>query len=261
MSFMVSHRLSQVTPLVLTFNEAPNIGRCLTQLGWADRVVVLDSNSTDETAQIARRFPNVEVHTRAFDDHATQWNHGLSLIQTPWALTLDADYVVPDSFPEDAQRFVGETAVDAVFARFRYCVFGRPLRASLYPPRAVLFRREKCRYEADGHTQRLAVTGRSEELASPFDHDDRKSFTRWLDSQNKYAALEVKKLLKPEGQLELQDRLRRSIILGPQATFFYTLILKGAMFDGWPGWYYAFQRTLAEVVLSLHLLDHKLRRD
>jgi glycosyltransferase involved in cell wall biosynthesis len=253
--------MASVTPLVLTFNEAPNIGRCLERLAWAARVVVLDSGSTDETASIVARFPNADLHTRAFDDHTRQWNHGLGLITTPWVLSLDADYVLPEGFGAAIDAVLAEENVDAAEARFRYCVFGRPLHASLYPPRAVLFRRDRCRYEADGHTQRLKVPGRTVRLAATIDHDDRKPLDRWFSSQQAYARLEAEKLLASGGApMGFQDRLRRGGVLAPLAVLFYTLIIKRTLFDGWPGWYYALQRTTAEVLLALRVIDRRLRR-
>ena len=251
---------ADITPLVLTFNEAPNIGRCLERLRWAARIVVLDSGSTDETAKIVQAFPNAELHVRPFDDHAAQWNHGLGLVRSPWVLSLDADYLVPETFPGEVERFLSDDGLDAILVRFRYLVFGRPLRASLYPPRAALFRRDRCRYETDGHTQLLAVRGRSTTVETRFDHDDRKPLGRWLDAQGKYARLEADKLLStPPPALTIQDRLRRTMVLGPPAVFAYTLIGSGAILDGWPGWYYTCQRTVAEIMLSLHLLDRRLR--
>ena len=250
-----------ITPLVLTYNEAPNIERCLARLTWASRVVVVDSGSTDDTPEIVRRFHNVELHTRPFDNHTAQWNYGISKIGTEWVLALDADYLVPDSFQAEAGTITADAGIDAAFVSFRYVILGRPIRASLYPPRAVLFRRERCRYEPDGHTQRLAFPGRSTTLTAVFDHDDRKPLSRWLASQDKYSALEVDKLLAtPAGELTLQDRLRRSIVLGPPVIGLYTLLVRGALFDGWPGWYYTLQRTIAEMLLSLHLLDRRLRK-
>ena len=80
-----------ITPLVLTLDEAPNLERCLSRLQWAFRVIVLDSGSTDDTVAIARGFPNVDVHVRAFDSHTEQWNAGIDLVQSPWVLSLDAD--------------------------------------------------------------------------------------------------------------------------------------------------------------------------
>ena len=61
-----------ITPLILTYNEAPNIGRILRRLTWAKRIVVIDSYSTDETLEILRSFPQVEVYQREFDTAANQ---------------------------------------------------------------------------------------------------------------------------------------------------------------------------------------------
>ena len=249
-----------ITPLVLTWNEAPNISRCLERLTWARRVVVLDSGSTDETVAIARQFSNVDVLVRPFDDHTSQWNHGIGLVTTPWVLSLDADYVLSEAFIAELGAMPFAEDLDAVYASFRYCILGRPLKASLYPPRAVLFRADRCRYEADGHTQRLVVPGRWSSMQAGIDHDDRKSLDRWFGSQAAYARLEAEKLLSRQAAtLGMQDRVRRTGVLGPPAVFFYTLVARLAILDGWPGWYYTLQRTVAETMLALHIWDRRLR--
>ena len=53
--------LNKITPLIITYNEAANIRRTLDKLAWARRIVVVDSGSTDETLQIVRGYPRVEV--------------------------------------------------------------------------------------------------------------------------------------------------------------------------------------------------------
>ena len=83
--------LDDITPLILTRDEAPNIARTLGQLRWARDVVVVDSVSEDDTAAIARSFPNVRVVQRPFDSHAAQWQFGVEQVRTPWVLTLDAE--------------------------------------------------------------------------------------------------------------------------------------------------------------------------
>jgi glycosyltransferase involved in cell wall biosynthesis len=252
-------RLEEVTPVILTFNEAPNLGRCLERLAWAREVVILDSVSTDETSQMARGFANVRLTQRAFDDHTSQWNHAVSLATTPWILSLDADYIMPADFASELRSLEPASDTAAYFAEFRYCLFGKALRASLYPSRAVLFRRERCTYVEDGHTQLLQINGPTGRLSSVIDHDDRKPISRWLQSQARYAELEARHLLAaPKGQLKSVDRIRRCIFPAPLLVFFYTLIGKGLILDGWPGWYYVMQRTLAELMLSLHLVHHKL---
>lgn len=250
-----------ITPLVLTFNEAPNIARTLERLQWAARVIVVDSGSTDDTRSLCGRFSNVEFLERPFDDHASQWNFGLDQVRSPWVLSLDADYILSDELAGELERWTPTPGVDAYQADFRYCVAGRPLRASLYPPREVLFNPRTCRYVNDGHTQRLAAGGPTGRLRGVIDHDDRKPLSRWLAAQDRYAALEAAKLLSSRaGARRPVDRLRRMIVPAPVLVCGYTLFVRGAVLDGWRGWYYALQRGLAETLLSLRLIEAKLAR-
>jgi glycosyltransferase involved in cell wall biosynthesis len=251
--------ISDITVLILTYNEAPNLQRTLERLTWASRVVILDSHSTDSTRDIARSFANVHWMERAFDDHTSQWNHGLDAVSTPWVLALDADYVLEAGFAKELVSLKpGDVA--AYYAGFRYLIFGQPLRKSLYPPRAVLFRKDRCRYIEDGHTQLLEVKGESRHLTSKIDHDDRKPLSRWFGSQLKYAELEAAHLLKADrATLSLQDKVRLSLFAGPPLVLLHTLLVQGLILDGWRGWYYAWQRVLAEVLLALHLLEGKLQ--
>ena len=250
--------LSEITPLILTLNEAPNLQRLLDRLEWAREVVVLDSFSTDATEAIARSYPNVTFARRPFDNFADQCNAGVDRIRSEWVLSLDADYLVTDELRDEIAQLKGAADASAYVARFRYYVAGRALRGSLYPPRPILFRRSKARYVQDGHAHRLIVDGPSRSLLGHVLHDDRKPLTRWLESQRQYARQEACKLLEQtDAPLSLADRLRRSIWPAAPAALVYTLLVKGCLFDGWPGWYYALQRTYAELLLSLELLDRR----
>ncbi len=253
-------RLDDITPLILTWNEAPNLARTLARLGWAREVVIIDSGSTDGTPQIAAQHAGVRVLERRFDNHTSQWNFGVEAVTTPWVLALDADYVLGEGF--ESEVAARDDAVNAYEAAFRYCVFGRPLRGSLYPPRALLFRREHSRYVQDGHTQRLEVSGAVGRLQTLVDHDDRKSLSRWLVAQDRYAVLEAEKLLAADpATLRWPDRLRRTGWAALPAVLVHTLLVKGVLLDGWRGWYYALQRLLAETLLALRLLERRLNRE
>ena len=252
---------AEITPLILTYNEASNLRRTLDRLAWAKEVVVVDSGSQDETMAVAQNFPNVRTVVRTFDTHAAQWNFGLEQCHTAWVLSLDADYVLTPELEAELRRFMPPSDLMALTAQFHYCVEGHALRGTLYPARAVLFRRSACHYEQDGHTQTLRINGTTGSLRGRILHDDRKPLSQWLWAQDRYARLEAEKLLTVEaGKLRRQDRLRRGMVLAPIAVFFYTLLAKGLILDGWPGWFYVLQRTYAELLLSLRLLEVKLKR-
>ena len=93
--------LTAITPLVLTYNEEANIGRTLGRLPWAERVVVVDSYSTEATIDIATSYDNVDLVQREFDHFADQCNYGLEQIDTEWVLSLDADYVCSEALIDE----------------------------------------------------------------------------------------------------------------------------------------------------------------
>jgi len=251
--------LDQITPLVLTYNEAPNIGRTLEMLRWARDIVVVDSFSDDETVETVSRFPQARVFQRRFDRHDKQWNFGLQEtgIQTDWILALDADYILTEEVVDELAALHPAPETKGFWAKFTYCVNGEPLRSGVYPPVTVLYRRDSASYAQDGHTHRIVVAGEIQDLHSRILHDDRKPLSRWFRSQDNYTSLEVKKLLtEPRENLSWNDRVRQLRIVAPVAVLFYCLIIRGGLLDGWAGFYYAFQRMIAEAMLSVRLLEH-----
>lgn len=250
---------ADLTAIVLTFNEAPNLRRTLEQLQWVPQVLVVDSFSTDETPAIAASFPNVRFVERSFDTFAGQCNFALEQVTTDWVLSLDADYILSDDFRREVAALEPAGSTGGYRVSFKYVVFGRPLRATLYPPRTVLYRRARARYRDEGHGHRVQVDGAELPLRSAILHDDRKPMERWVAEQNRYMIAEAATLLATDlRKLKFQDGLRRGIVFAPLAVMFYTLFWKGLILDGWRGWFYVLQRVFAEMLLSLRLLEGRL---
>jgi glycosyltransferase involved in cell wall biosynthesis len=253
--------LDQITPLILTHNEAANIARTLERLRWAREIVVVDSFSDDETLDIVSGFPNVRVIQRTFDSHAAQSNFGLSEtgISTEWVLSLDADFVLTREFVAELSSLQPAAETRGFGAQLVYCVDGRELRSSLLPELVVLFRRGCAMYVQDGHAHRVHLEGAVGHLQSKILHDDRKPLSRWFEAQRRYMQLEAKKLRSSTQQLNFADRLRGLRIVAPFAVLFYCLIIRGGIFDGRRGLFYAFQRMAAELMLSLYLIEGDLK--
>jgi len=258
-----SRVLANITPVILTFNEAANIGRSLERLAWAGQVVIVDSGSTDETLAIAARFPNVRVVQRPFDTHAQQWRFAVEEtgITSDWVLRLDADYMMEHALRDEVAALAPAPEIAAYRIAFTYCMDGRPLRASLYPALPILFRRGRSSFVQDGHTEKLRIDGPVVPLTNRLLHDDRKTTERWLQSQSRYQAAEAEKLLsRPWAELSWADRLRLTRVLGPLVVAVHCLLVKGLIFDGTAGLLYTAQRVTADIILSLHLLRRDLAR-
>ena len=253
--------LHAITPMILTFNEVANIRRTMEKLRWATRVVIIDSGSMDGTLEVLADYPQAEIIHRSFDNFADQCNFGLSKLRTDWALSLDADYELSDELLQELRSFRETNAVAAYRASFIYRIYGRPLRGTLYPPRTVLYRVDRAHYVNEGHGHRVQISGEVRQLRGVIYHDDRKPLSRWLAVQQRYAELEVDHLTgSPTEGLSGADRLRRVGWPAPTLIFFYVLLAKGCLLDGWPGCYYALQRLLAESIIALELIDRRLRR-
>lgn len=252
--------IEQITPMLITFNEESNLGRALERLDWARRILIVDSGSTDASLIIASKNPRVEIVHREFDSFAGQCNFGLSQIQSDWVLSMDADYELSAEFVDEISRLKPDQSIAGYAASFVYRIYGRPLRASLYPPRVVLYQVTKAKYRDEGHGHRVSLHGEVRDLRNPIYHDDRKPLKRWLKTQLRYAEREAEYLIQaPDAELSRVDRVRKAGWPAPILVFAYVLFAKRAILDGWAGWFYALQRLLAEVLIALELADRRLR--
>ncbi len=242
--------------MILTFNCDANIAACLSDLGFAERIVVIDSGSTDQTLAICAANPKVEVIYRKFDHHAAQRGFGIAQVQSGWVICLDSDYRLTPEFLRELILLPEPDPNSGYFAEFGYCIFGKPLRASLLPGRVLLARANALRVESDGHAERFGVSGSVGKLTHRILHDDRKPLERWLPRQIFYARMEAKKLAEtPSAQLRWQDRIRKKIVLAPLLIVPYAVLMKGLWREGWRGYFYLAERVIAELIISLAVLE------
>jgi len=251
--------LNDITPVLLTYNEAPNIVRTLSRLGWARDIVVVDSGSTDDTLSILAKWPNVRVVFRPFDSHASQWRYAVTEtgIGTPWILRLDADYQLTDELIEELRGLDPEAEVSAYSIAFDYAIFSCKLRSSLYPPNTILLRQGRFSVLDNGHTESWIVQGLVRTLHGRIVHDDWKPIQDWVAAQNHYMTRELAKVSSGAGGVRAQLRLMPPLM--PFGAFFYCLFGKGLILDGRRGLFYALQRMVAEAILSLMVLEKFLR--
>jgi glycosyltransferase involved in cell wall biosynthesis len=230
----------------------------LAQLAWAKDIVVVDSGSTDGTVDILRSNPKIRLFRRTFDTHHAQWRYAMSetAIGTPWVLRLDADYQVPPELTAEMARLTPPGNLAAYEAAFDYAVFGRRLASSLYPPKPVLLRLGSFSISDEGHTEGWIINGPVAKLRARLIHDDWKSMRDWATAQARYMTRERQKL--ESRRAGLRDWLRMHPPLMPLTVFFYCLFGKGLLFNGKAGLLYTLQRTIAEGILCLYILENKL---
>jgi glycosyltransferase involved in cell wall biosynthesis len=244
-----------ITPVVLSYNEEPNIGLTLASLEWLPRVVVLDSGSTDRTKEIAASFRNVSWFQRPFDNHLMQWSYGIhaTAITTDYVLALDSDMRPSDGFQRELNAFLKEGDHAGGAVPFEYRVLGKNLSNSIYPRQIRVFRRDKLRIEQPGHTQVFTVDGPVYQFRCRLIHEDRKSVDRWLRNQAGYAELEARRIRSQE-RFGLKDRLRLAGI-GPVLWGGYAYIRAGGPLRSPASEAYAYERMIFEAILARKLTE------
>jgi len=142
-------RRRQVSAIVTTFNEADTIAECLESLTWCDEILVVDSNSTDATLEIADRFDGVRVLRRTYYGAASQKNWAIDHCRHDWILILDADERVTPELRSEIQDILAEpVAATAYSIKRRTHAMGGLVRYSGWQHDRVVrfFRRGDARY-------------------------------------------------------------------------------------------------------------------
>ena len=144
--------------LVLTKNEAINVGRCLASLAECDDIVVVDSFSDDETEAIVKTSP-VRFLQRAFDTFAGQRNWAIDnvVFKHRWVLHLDADECMTPQLHAELSRLADVDEKSAYMLANRVIFMGRWIRrCTMYPYyQARFLRLGESRFKQVGHGQHL----------------------------------------------------------------------------------------------------------
>jgi glycosyltransferase involved in cell wall biosynthesis len=249
---------ASITPVVLTYNEEVNIHRTLRSLSWAERVVVVDSGSTDATQEIARSFSNVDWRFRSFDSFKGQYEYAIHRtgVGTDYVLALDADMVVSEALiAEIESSFLCGKFAGGLFL-FEFYIAGNPLAGSLYPPQSRLFVPDKVDISQVGHGHKFDVDGPVYRFKNPLIHDDRKSLEHWVSSQLSYSSIEAERVVT-DGSHKWRDRLR-SLGLMPPLAGALAYVRAGGPWGGAAAVHYAYERAVYECLLAMRLMSSRL---
>ncbi|MGH9383994.1 MAG: glycosyltransferase family 2 protein [Vicinamibacterales bacterium] len=248
-----------VSVVVLTFNEELNLPVCLESVtGWAARIFVVDSGSTDQTVAIARAS-GAEVITHAFETHARQWQWALANlpIKTEWILGLDADQRVGRELAEAIAALVSSnTPANGAFVCRRQIFRGRWIRYGGYYPKHLLklFKRAHVSLDAgDLVDHHFSVAGATVVLAGDLieDNCNEAQIAVWTAKHNRYAVLQARQekaatagsvsLLALFGQADDRVRVLKRIWAGlplfvrPCLYVFYRYVIRLGFLDGKQG--------------------------
>ncbi|MDE1038271.1 MAG: glycosyltransferase family 2 protein [Phycisphaerales bacterium] len=198
--------MSNIEVIIPVKNEAVNLPHALASvLQWADKVWVLDSESTDNTCEIAREA-GAEVVVQPWLGYAKQKNWALDNLdlKADWIFFLDADEAIlpalRDQLIAEASKPVDDVKHSACNINRYFIFLGKRIRHCGYYPswNVRFFKRGKARYEEREVHEHMVVDGSIKELQGHMEHWDRRGLELYMAKHNHYSTLEAKEILLQE---------------------------------------------------------------
>lgn len=235
----MSKEKAKVSVYVLAFNEEDKIVDCLKSVLWADEVVLIDSYSSDKTAEIAESLGArvVQVDFKGFGGIRVA---GIAHTKYDWILSIDSDERCTANAKDEILKTINSpSSKDAYYIPRRNYFMGKKIRfCGWYPDyrQPQLFRRGKMDYESkDQVHEGYKVKGRSGHLKSPIIQIPFLNYSELIQKMDRYTELGAKKLFQKNKQASSLNIAVRSIW-----AFFQTYFIKLGFLDGWQGFVIAF---------------------
>lgn len=244
--------------IIITKNEANNLRRCLESVSWADEIIVLDSQSSDNTLEIAREYTQKAYLSEDWQGYGIQKQRALMLASGDWILNLDADESITEDLKEVILKAMSEDKADAYQIPIVMHFYGRDLPHSSSPTRHVrLFKRQGATYSPDRIHEKILLPkqARIAKLKLPIAHHSFQDVSHALYKINRYSSYSAKIRRQSMKSVGLTK-----ILMGTSWMFFRCYILQRGFLDGVSGFLLAifkaqgtFYRGIKQVYPDLEL--------
>ncbi len=221
-----------VTATVITYNESANIKAALESLHWADEVIVVDSESTDDTVAIARKFTD-KVIVRPWPGYVAQKNFAAEQASHDWIFSLDADERVSKELAAEVAALLtrGPAVTGYRVPRVTFHL-GRWIRSTDWYPDYQLrfYDRRRGRWTGKHVHESVKVDGPVEDLNGELQHYAYRDLAHHFQTMDRYTTLAAKQMFEEGRRARWWD-----LAVHPPAAFVRNYLLRGGIRDGVPG--------------------------
>lgn len=220
--------------VIIARDEEAHLPGALDSVAWADEIVVVDSESRDDTVAICREFTD-RVFVNPWPGHQEQKNVAVDKATGPWIFSLDADERVSPALAEEIRRTVADpNALEGYDMPRQNYFLGRWMRhGGWWPDRVIrLFRKERGRFGGINPHDRVIVDGRLGRLHHPLIHHTYRTFAQYIEKQHSYAVIGACELLKRRGGRRMTTT---AMIAKGLTKFVEVYLLKRGILDGMHG--------------------------
>lgn len=230
--------MGRISAYIIGYNEERNIADAVKSVLWADEVVVVDSFSSDRTAEIAASL-GARVVQVPFEGFGKLRSAAIASTQYEWVFSLDTDERCTEAARDEIRRIVASPdAADAYYVPRRNVFMGRRIRhCGWYPDyrQPQLFRRNTMTFDEAMVHEGYTVNGRSAYMKNFIWQYPYRDLSQLIGKMERYSTL---------GARKLTDRGRSSSMLTAfvhaTVAFFRIYVFKLGILDGWPGFVISF---------------------
>ena len=224
--------MPKVSVTIITLDESEHIGAAIDSAAWADEIVVVDSGSTDGTADLARA-KGVTVLSRAWSGYVDQKNFAAEQVSNDWIFSLDADERIPPALAAEILALVSREPSRRGYRVPRVSFhLGRWIRTTDFYPdfQTRLYDRKAARWQGNYVHESVSVDGPVGQLRHDLEHYSYRDLRDQLDRINHYTSLAARQMReagRSAGPLAL--------LIHPPAAFLRNYVLRRGILDGTVG--------------------------
>ena len=224
--------MPKLSVTVITKNEAADLGAALASVAWADEIVVVDSQSTDETVAIARQHTD-RVVVREWPGFIDQKNYAASIASHDWILSLDADERVTPELASEITALMASPPREAAFRIPRVTWhLGQWIRTTDWYPdyQLRLYDRRSAQWTGKYVHEAVTVRGETGQLRGELQHYAYRDIADHLETIDRYTTYAAKQLHEAGRRAGVLD-----LVVHPPLAFLRNYIVRGGIRDGATG--------------------------
>jgi glycosyltransferase involved in cell wall biosynthesis len=223
----------KLSAYVICYNNEDKIRDCLESVKWADEVVVVDSFSTDKTAQIAKEYTD-KIYQVKFEGFGKLRNTALSFLKHDWVLSVDTDErATPELRKEIIEKLQSSPDADAYYVpRISHFLKYRIRHCGWYPDyrQPQFFNRHKMKYKDQLVHETYELDGKIGYLKEHCLQYPFFTIDQFFSKMERYSALRAKEMTKEGKKFHAYN-----LVINPLSMFFRMYVMKAGFLDGLPG--------------------------
>jgi len=244
---------NKISVIIITGNEEKNIRNCLESVKWADELIVVDSESSDNTVKIAKEYSD-KVYIQKWLGYAKQKEYAISLAKNDWVLSLDADERVTKKLSDEILNYNFDNCRYSAFKikrdnyfldkKINSCGWGNDYQLRL-------FKKSNTKLNNRLVHEKFLVDGEVSKLNNPILHYSYKNLKEGFDKINIYSSLEAEEKYKRKGSSTFK------ILFCPVFAFFHHYFFRKGIKDGKHGLMISLMHSITKLQVMMKVWEIK----